>query len=156
MSSLMNDYFGDDYLLRAAWAKKGIYLNSPVEAYYPATTVDGNGDVLGGNNNYSMTFPAGGLPSVKYFWSLTMYDGVSGLMAENELKRYSISDRTKGIVYNKDKSLTLYFGNAQPAQGKSNWLPAPKGVFDVMIRLYGPKESVLNGTYALPKIEKVK
>ncbi|HRI19509.1 MAG TPA: DUF1214 domain-containing protein [Panacibacter sp.] len=156
MSPLMNDYFGDDYLLRAAWARKGIYLNSPVEAYYPATTIDGDGELLDGNNNYAITFPADALPPANYFWSLTMYDGITGLMVDNDLKRYSISDRTKGIVYNKDKSLTLYFGYAQPKEGKSNWLPAPKGVFDLLMRLYGPKENVLNGTYAIPKVEKLK
>ena len=47
----------------------------------------------------------------------------------------------------------------RPAPDKeSNWLPAPKGKFVLMMRLYWPKEtdpSLLDGSWALPPVKKV-
>lgn len=68
-------------------------------------------------------------------------------MAHNELNRYSIGDRTKGLKYNEDGSLTIYMGHKMPKEGPSNWLPAPDGPFDILLRLYGPKDEVMNNTW---------
>jgi len=37
-----------------------------------------------------------------------------------------------------------------------NWIPAPKGDFKVLLRIYWPDETVLAGEWALPPIERVK
>lgn len=143
----LGEYFGSNYKDRTNISKMGIYANSPFEAYYPLAFVDKNNETLNGANNYLIHFPADSLPPAKYFWSLTMYESKTQLLAENEIKRYSIGDRTKSLKYNKDGSLTIYVGASMPKSGTSNWLPAPKGNFNVMMRLYGPKENVLNGTW---------
>jgi len=56
-------------------------------------------------------------------------------------------------------SVTLYFQNESPGPDKeSNWLPAPKGDFIAMLRMYWPKPgdpSILNGTWTPPAVEKV-
>jgi hypothetical protein len=36
------------------------------------------------------------------------------------------------------------------------WLPAEKGVFYVMLRLYQPSDAILDGTYKLPQMTRVK
>jgi hypothetical protein len=52
----------------------------------------------------------------------------------------------------------LYLQNESPGADKeSNWLPAPKDKFILMLRLYWPKEkspSILNGTWKIPAVTK--
>lgn len=54
---------------------------------------------------------------------------------------------------NVDGSLDLYFQNDSPGKEKeSNWLPAPKGGFNLTMRLYGPKSEALTGKWNPPAI----
>jgi len=144
VSSLPGDgaHYNGDWLKRAVAAKAGIYGNDGVEAMYPLTRVDGNGQTLDGSkNNYTLTFPAGQQPPVNAFWSLTMYDGKTQLLIENPINRYLInSPMLPGMKTNADGSLTLYFQNKSPGADKeANWLPAPNGPIYLVMRLYWPK-----------------
>jgi hypothetical protein len=60
--------------------------------------------------------------------------------------------------FNPDGSLTLYFQTDSPGKDKeANWLPAPKGEFIPMMRMYWPKEnspSILNATWSIPAVVK--
>ncbi|WP_445661202.1 DUF1254 domain-containing protein [Acinetobacter sp. F16] len=145
------------YLDRMLSAAYGIYGNSKEEALYPAYFVDAGGKPLDGNNKYQLTFPKGQLPPVKSFWSLTMYKLPESLLYDNELNRYLInSSITNQLVKNKDGSVTLYLQNATPdAKLKANWLPAPKGPFISIMRLYWPEQAALNGSWKEPKLIKV-
>jgi len=151
-------YFGHDHMLRAAYAMKAIYVNSPEEAYYPAANVDANGDSLDGSKHrYVIRFQKGNLPPARYFWSLTMYRGSDGLLVENPIKRYSIGDRTTGLKRGDDGSLTVYVQHDSPgADTESNWLPAPNEPFYVLMRIYGPSESVLSGKWTPPPVKRLK
>ena len=60
------------------------------------------------------------------------------------------------MKFNNDGSLTLYFSNKEPNDGKSNWLPAPEGDFYMLMRLYGPSDKVLNNKWTPPAIQKIK
>jgi Protein of unknown function (DUF1214) len=40
-------------------------------------------------------------------------------------------------------------------QKESNWLPAPEGPFNITLRMYWPKEAVLDGSWKPPAIQKV-
>jgi len=98
------------------------------------------------------------LPPVDGFWSLTMYDG-KYFFVPNALNRYSISAR-QAPKPNADGSVDLYLQNENPGADKeSNWLPAPKDKFILMMRLYWPKTtapSIINGTWKIPPVKKVK
>jgi hypothetical protein len=51
----------------------------------------------------------------------------------------------------------LYAGAKSPGKDKeSNWLPAPEGTFSLYIRCYWAEQSVLDGTWMPPQVEKVK
>ncbi len=141
-------FFGDaafykgDWLMRAGAAKGGLYGNDAVEAMYPYTRVDATGEKLDGSkNNYTITFPAGQLPPVNAFWSVTMYDGKSQLLIKNPINRYLLnSPMLADMKKNEDGSLTLYIQKNSPGPDKeSNWLPAPNGPIYLVMRLYWPR-----------------
>jgi hypothetical protein len=136
------EFYHGDWALRAAAAKLGIYGNSEAEAVYPFTRHDANGIVADGNKHtYQMTFPAGQLPPVNAFCSITKYDGRTQLLIANPIHRYLInSPMLPELKKNPDGSLTIYVQKASPGKDKeSNWLPAPDGPMFVVMRLYWPK-----------------
>ena len=166
VSSLPGDsaHYNGDWLERAAAAKAGIYGNDAVEAMYPLTRIDSDGQTLDGSkHNYTLTFPPGQQPPVNAFWSLTMYDGKTQLLIENPINRYLInSPMLPAMKTNADGSLTLYIQNKSPGADKeSNWLPAPDGPIYLVMRLYWPKTtppSILpagEGTWQPPGVKRV-
>jgi len=135
-------FYKGDWLKRAAAAKGGIYGNDAVEAMYPMTRTDATGEALDGSkHNYTLTFPAGQLPPVNAFWSVTMYDGKTQLLIENPINRYLInSPMLPDMKKNADGSLTIYIQKDSPGKDKeSNWLPAPHDEIYLVMRLYWPK-----------------
>lgn len=158
------DFYKGDWLLRASAAKAGIFGNDAIEAMYPMTRWLADGEVLDGSkHNYTLTFPAGQLPPVNAFWSVTMYDGKSQLLIENPINRYLInSPMLPGMKTHSDGSLTIYIQKDSPgAEKEANWLPAPNGPIYMVMRLYWPKTeqpSILppgEGTWKPPGISKV-
>jgi hypothetical protein len=69
----------------------------------------------------------------------------------NPINRYDVSDRS-GLVANPDGSVDIYIRNAAPAGHESNWLPAPAGDFILWMRVYLPKQSVVEGSYTVPPV----
>jgi hypothetical protein len=139
---------------RAIVAMIGLGANLPEDAVYPLLQHDADGQALDGGNDYVIHFDADGLPPVEAFWSVTMYDG-QGFQSANELNRFAIGDRDP-LQYNADGSLDLYLQHANPGPDKqANWLPSPTGPVGVTMRLYAPKDSVLDGTWAPPPVTKV-
>jgi hypothetical protein len=145
--------FGTDYLLRAAVAKDQIYVAVPEEALYPVARVDAVGRLLDGHHDYTITMKSNALPPVGAFWSVTLYDD-HGFMVANPIGRYSIGDRTSGIVRSPDGSVTIAISHHQPTSRAVNWLPAPEGPFYLMMRLYQPKASVLERHWLPPRVIK--
>jgi hypothetical protein len=136
------EFYNGNWALRAAAAKLGIYGNSEAEAVYPYTRGDVNEIALDGSKHaYLMTFPAGQLPPVNAFWSITMYDGRTQLLIDNPINRYLInSPMLSQLKKSPDGSLTIYIQKDSPGTDKeSNWLPAPNGPMFIAMRLYWPK-----------------
>jgi len=151
--------YGTDYMKRAVVAAFGWPANLQDDAVYPYTTVDATGATLTGANAYTLTFPKGQLPPVNAFWSITMYEIDQGWwFVPNPLNKFTVSPRND-LKSNADGSVTLYFQTESPGKDKeNNWLPAPKGEFIPMLRMYWPKEtppSVLDGSWVPPRIQKV-
>jgi len=146
--------FGNDYLLRAAVAMKGLGVNVPEEAIYPIVDVDSQGRQLNGRHRYVLDFDQGP-PPVDAFWSLTMYRQPERLLAANPIDRYSIGDRTEGVKFREDGTLKIFVQHGSPEEGRSNWLPAPEGDFYLVLRAYNPKPEMLNGTWKPPAVKRV-
>ena len=150
--------WGADYLLRATTAWLGPGWNLPADAVYPLSQKDASGnDYNGADHKYVLHFDKGQTPPVKGFWSLTMY-GENNFLAANPLNRYTLSERNK-FVTNSDGSMDLYLQADSPGKAKeANWLPAPRGKFSVMLRLYWPTDtppSIIDGTWKPPAIKVV-
>jgi hypothetical protein len=139
------------YATRAVAARAGLWGNHGYEADYAVIWTDADGDKLDGNNSYDLRLPTA--PPVDAFWSLTMYDGSDFYLVANPMKRYSIGDRTPGLKRDEDGSITIHIGNASPGKDReSNWLPAPAAPFRPCMRMYQPREDILDETYVLPAI----
>jgi hypothetical protein len=152
-------HYNHDWLLRAAVTQAGWGANDREEASYPAYSTDADGKPLDGSkHSYTLTFPKGGLPTVKSFWSVTMYDAKTQLLIENPIDRYLInSPMLPDLKRNADGSLRLYIQHDSPGKDKeSNWLPAPNGDFYMILRLYWPSREILDGTWKRPEVQKVK
>ena len=152
--------YGFDYFDRAAGALEGLFVHDREEAEYFSTYEDGDAHLLDGKNNYVIHFEKDELPPTLQngFWSITMY-GTNFQLVKNSINRFSIGDRTKGLVYKSDGSLDIYIQHAAPQGKESNWLPsAASGVFRLNYRIYLPQEIARDtatlGKY-LPPIKKV-
>jgi hypothetical protein len=150
--------YGTDYTKRAVVAAYGWPANLEKDAIYPYTDVDSKGVTLSGANKYTVEFAKGQTPPVNGFWSITMYMIDQGWwFVPNALNKFTVSERDNPKP-NADGSLTLYFQNESPGKAlEANWLPAPKGDFILMLRMYWPKEtspSILNGTWKPPSVER--
>ncbi len=147
-----NAQFGTDYLTRTAIARSNMYENAPQETKYVFTDDDVNGDRLDGHHLYAIAFPAGQLPPVNGFWSLTLYNQ-HHFFHPNPLGRYSLGTKNATLRYGDGGSLTLYAGATSPGTDKEpNWLPAPDGPFSLYIRGYWPKPEMVNRTWQPPKV----
>ncbi|MBN9691875.1 MAG: DUF1254 domain-containing protein [Verrucomicrobia bacterium] len=149
--------YGTKYLQRALITAIGLGANRPEDAVYPTSEGPSILGTYSGQKQYVMHFPKGQLPPANGFWSLTMYDKDYFFVA-NPLNRYSISAR-QNLKPNADGSVDLYIQNESPGADKeSNWLPAPKDQFILMMRLYWPKTtppSLLDGSWKIPQVQAV-
>lgn len=142
--------FGVDYAFRAIVAFGG-FANPVSMAVYPSMSHDASGKLLNGSKNYCLHFEDGMLPPHRKdgWWSLTAYDAAGHLIA-NELDRYNISEQSEPVT-NKDGSVDLYIQAANPgAAREKNWLPICRDVFSLTMRIYLPKEQVLDGRWKMP------
>jgi len=143
--------YGNYYLKRAIVAQLGLGANLPEDAIYPLNIGDAQGRPLDGISNYTIHFDKDSLPPVDAFWSITLYDQ-QGYQVANGLNRFAVSSWMP-FEYNPDGSLDLYFQNQSPgAEKEANWLPAPKGPFNLTMRLYAPKSDALTGKWNPPAV----
>ena len=72
--------------------------------------------------------------------------------------RYSIGDRTPGLVHTDDGAVEIVLAHTEPDSlgHRANWLPVPEGDFVLLLRLYLPRDEVVDGDYPLPRIERIR
>ncbi|MSP75495.1 MAG: DUF1254 domain-containing protein [Rhodospirillaceae bacterium] len=151
--------FGTDYLYRAAVALGGLGALEPAEAVYVSCHADSEGQSLDGSHRYELTFPAGGLPPARAFWSLAMYESTPegrAFFVDNPIGRYAIGDRTRDLQTAADGTVTLYLQREPPKdEWAANWLPAPTGRMRLVLRAYEPEESMIDGRYRVPPVRRI-
>jgi hypothetical protein len=149
------EFLANDYMRRMTGAVLGIYGNSKEEAIYPVYFVDADGQKLDGSTrNYSLRFGPGELPPVDAFWSLTLYELPSSLLSANPINRYLInSPMLPDLKRDADGGITIHVQHDSPGADKeSNWLPAPRGPFWTILRLYRPQAAAYDGSWKQPAL----
>jgi hypothetical protein len=136
--------FGNNAMYRAEVALWGLGALETKEVMYVSTFTDTTGAMLTGAKSYKFTIPPEGIPALA-FWSLTMYevDPYGGMyFTGSKINRYAIGDRTQGLQPNVDGSIDIWIAHQEPTNTKqlANWLPAPAGLFKLMLRVYAPKK----------------
>jgi hypothetical protein len=145
--------YGNYYLKRAIVAQQGLGANLPEDAIYPLNLADTTGKRLDGESKYSLHFARGEAPPAQAFWSITLYDS-EGFQVPNQLNRFNLSSWMP-LKSNADGSFDLYVQNDSPgAEKESNWLPAPKGAFNLTMRLYAPEADALIGKWNPPPVRR--
>jgi hypothetical protein len=146
--------YGTNYMARAVTARVAIGANPAEDAVYMSNSTDAVGQPLNGSMRYRMHFAASALPPVLAFWSVTGYDQ-DGYFIANPINRYAIGDRDK-LQFNPDGSLDLYVQAQDPGPDhQSNWLPSGNGTFNLTLRLYWPKPTILDGSWHPPAVERL-
>jgi len=146
--------WGVDYGKRAVTAWRGIGVNAPEDALFMQAVFDGGGHRLdGATGRYVLHFDKGLAPPTDGFWSVSVYDDQQRFVA-NPINRHNIGSGDN-LRTNPDGSLDIYIQNANPGKDEeSNWLPAPKGTFNVILRAYWPKQELIDGRWNPPGIRK--
>ncbi len=145
--------WGTEYGRRAVAAWNGLGVNAPEDAIFLSTYLDAGGHKLDAANRYVLHFDKGQLPPADGFWSLSMYNDDDHFVA-NALNRNHL-DSGDRLKRNADGSLDIYLQNADPGKdAQANWLPAPKeGGFNVILRIYWPKQEAIDGHWNPPGIK---
>jgi hypothetical protein len=151
--------YGTDYLERADVAKTTLGAQVPAQAIYLGASRARSGRTatgLIGDRSYEIQFPAGDLPphGADGFWSITLYNA-AGYLVANPVNRYSIGNETPGLVQGPGGSLTIVVSASRPGEKSVNWLPAPAGAFSLVLRVYDPAPSVLDGSWSPPAIQTI-
>jgi len=147
-----------DYFDRALGAMVGIFGNVKKVSVYFAVPKDDQGELFDGSKgDYTIRFTADQIPPAKNFWSWTMYKLPQRWLVDNPINRYSIGSATPGLKKAADGSITIYFQAKSPGKDKeSNWLPAPRGPFWLVLRTYGPGKSILDKAWKVPPVKRLK
>jgi hypothetical protein len=146
--------FGTDYLARAGAACAGLEPGPAADELPALLQTDSRGRRLWGRHRYVLRFPPGGLPPVHALWTLTTYDDRL-LLVDNPTDRYSIGD-WNGLTLDRDGSLPIAIQHKRPSgEDADNWLPAPPGRFNILLRLIWPMDEVLHGGWTPPDVVRV-
>jgi hypothetical protein len=84
------------------------------------------------------------------FWSFTVYDA-KGVMFENEQKAYSVNNVT--AKKSADGAYRIQFGG--DPRGADNYLAITPG-WNYSLRLYRPRQEILDGTWKAPELQPVR
>ena len=87
---------------------------------------------------------------INAFWSITVYNA-DGFIDENDLGAYSYNNITAKA--NDDGAITIHFGSCE--DGRVNCLPISKG-WNYAVRMYEPRDEILNGSWTFPVTKLVK
>jgi hypothetical protein len=140
--------FGTDYLSRAAAACAPVRAEIPEDALPALTRTDAEGRPLSGQHRYVLRFDRDVVPPVYASWTLSAHAAI-------EERSISLGDGD-GLTLDDDGSLPIHIQHDRPERARrSNWLPAPRGDFTLVLRLFWPREEALTRRWTPPAVARV-
>jgi hypothetical protein len=158
-------YYGDgrlDYSTRATgfayWATFAPKrLGDPGKlpaSYYLMNFRDKSGTLLKGTGLYRLKVPAN--TPVNDFWSVIAYDLSTNAFIHTKENRVGLSSYDKSkMTMNKDGSVDIYIGEKAPEGKENNWIPTGGKDFWLMMRYYGPQQTLFDKKWEMPDVEEV-
>ena len=146
--------YGNYYLKRAIVTQLGLGANLPEDAIYPLNLADDDRQAARRRQQLrrSTSTRARRRRSTPSGRSRCTTRKASRSPIRSTASRSAAGCRSR---HNADGSLDLYFQNESPGADKeANWLPAPKGPFNLTMRLYAPKSDALTGKWNPPAVTK--
>ncbi len=116
---------------------------------YNVAFVDADDNPIDSAKTYRIRIPED-FPA-RNFWSVFAYDSRTRTFIANGTKGRHLSSRDV-LVKNADGSADIYVGPSVPVGLESNWIETiPGSDIFIGLRTYGPEESVLSGSYKIPR-----
>lgn len=147
-------YADGDHLYRAACALFGTVC-TPVDenVYVVAQHEPGFTKRLHGSARYELHFAKDIVPRAGAFWSVHAYTDRYTLIP-HPAARYAVGDRTPGLSYGSDGSLTLLLQSDAPDPSRqANWLSTMKDQpFSLVVRAYEPQGALADLSWPGPQI----
>ena len=115
---------------------------------------DSDGKSLSGEKNYRLHLPED-IPACN-FWSVIVYDNVMGLMIKTDQPWPSVHSRCRKMQVNQDGSVDIWLGPVAPEGKEHNWIKTiPGKEWNIILRLYEPREPWIDGAWKPGKIEEI-
>ena len=146
--------YGTDYVARAATARIAIGANPPEDAVYMSSSADGSGQALDGSTRFRMHFDA--IESASRARVLVRYGLRQGGLLHCQLHQSLCHWRSRQIeVQSRRLSRPLHTELSPGQDRESNWLPSGAGPLNLTIRLYWPKQAILEGSWHPPALARL-
>ena len=140
--------YGNDFLLRALVAWRGLGANAGEVSLYGKCHNDASGEPLDGKHRYTLRFAPDQLPPADAFWSVTLYNQ-DRFFYPNRLERFSLGSLDKYLHRDPDGGITMLFCHEDQGDDP-NWIPTPPGAFYLSLRIYEPSPEVKDWIGPLP------
>ncbi|MCK9422816.1 MAG: DUF1214 domain-containing protein [Bacteroidales bacterium] len=126
-----------------------------IGSQYAMANRDATGKYFDSAKSYRLHLPPN-IPA-KDFWSVIVYDPQTRSLLQTDQQFPSAGNQKKGIVYNPDNSVDVFFGPVAPPGKEANWIQTISGKgWWTMLRLYGPLEPWFDKTWRPGEIEMIK
>jgi len=120
---------------------------------YNVAMVDADDNPIDSSKNYRIRMPAD-FPA-RSFWSVFGYDAHSRTFIANGTKGRHLSSNDN-LIANADGAIDVFIGPDAPEGMERNWIETiPGSDIFIGLRTYGPEQTVLDGTYKIPRFEQV-
>ena len=125
-----------------------------IGSQYAIATTDKDSQPFDGSKTYKVQLPPD-IPAGS-FWSFVVYDNQTRALLQTDQQFPSMGSKNEGMVVNADSSVDVWFGPTAPEGHEGNWIQTIPGKgWNVVLRLYEPKQSWFDKTWRPGEIELV-